>query len=96
MPARLATHLGVARSTLSEALKRLVALGFVERARGGVLLSAQGARAIRDTSVLETERLRTALGTLSARELRLVTAGMTALAGACRASLPNGGERWRP
>src|SRR5258706_6880581 len=66
-PARLATHLNVARSTLSEALKRLTALDYTRQTprapapgqRGGVgiLLTAKGLAAIRDTSVLETQRL---------------------------------------
>src|SRR5215467_8734077 len=56
VPARLAYHMGVGRSTLSEALKRLIALGYVRRADDGVdgrrmsvVLTARGARAIQDT-----------------------------------------------
>jgi len=97
-PARLAAHLSVARSTLSEALKNLQALGFavgVQRpasggARGGtgILLTARGHAALQDTSVLELPRLRTVLGTLSPAELRAVARGMTALANGCRRSAP--------
>src|SRR5678815_810275 len=93
-PSTLAAHLGIARSTLSEALKRLVALGFVrtEHARANraagrttaICLSAKGVRAIRDTSVLETRRLRAALDTLPPNELRAIVVGMTRLAAACR------------
>jgi DNA-binding MarR family transcriptional regulator len=92
-PMRLAAHLNVARSTLSEAVKRLTALGFTrqtprasaEGRRGGIgiLLTAKGASAIRETSVLETQRLRTVLKHLSPLELRAVARGMTALAAAC-------------
>jgi len=106
-PSRLATHLGIARSTLSEALKRLSALGFVRPARhasenapravgrAGVLLSPQGSRAIRDTSVLETARLRAALATLSPRERARIADGMATLAAACRQLEPPGGLRSR-
>src|SRR4051812_12895749 len=67
-PSRLAAHLSVAKSTVSEALKRLTELGFVIRASAagdrrtsGAVLSAKGLRAIRDTSVLETRQLKAAL-----------------------------------
>ena len=91
-PARLASHLGIARSTLSEALKKLAKLGFVRRAgepsratrTTAVLLSAKGAAAIRDTSVLETGRLRDALDGLTRAELQAIVKGMTRLAAACR------------
>lgn len=90
--ARLAHHMGVGRPTLSEALKRLVALGYVTRASDGragrlssVLLTDRGARAIRDTSVLETKRLHRALGRVSTADLRAISRGMARLAAACRA-----------
>ena len=92
-PARLAAHLGVARSTLSEALKRLTALGFTKHtprpasggSRGGVgiLLTSKGAAAIRETSVLETPRLRTVLQRLTPAQMRTVARGMSLLAAAC-------------
>src|SRR3954471_9867026 len=50
-PARLATHLGIAKSTLSEALKRLIALGYAgnaapaSRRASQVMLTPKGARA---------------------------------------------------
>src|ERR1043165_176565 len=87
--AKLAMHLGIARSTLSEALKRLIALGYASSPVAGrrtsqVLLTAKGGRAIRETSVLETERLRAAMQSLSKRDLALVTGGMDRLASVCR------------
>jgi MarR family transcriptional regulator, organic hydroperoxide resistance regulator len=92
-PAALASHLNVARSTLSEALKRLSALGYTEHmpristngVRGGVgiLLTAKGVAAIRETSVLEAPRLRAVLERLSPTELRTVSRAMSALAAAC-------------
>ena len=96
-PARLAAHLGVARSTLSEALKGLQALGLVvgvQRlasggARGGtgILLTAKGRAALQDTSVLESPRLHALLSTLTPAELRSVARGMSALASGCRRSV---------
>jgi len=93
MPARLAAHLSIARSTLSEALKRLTALGYTrqttrssengERGGVGILLTSKGLAAIRETSVLETPRLREVLDTLSPSELRAVARGMSVLANAC-------------
>lgn len=98
-PARLAAHLGIARSTLSEALKRLIALGYARRSAGssrtdGVLLADLGAAAIRDTSVLETERLRRAVLRLDDRERNAVTRGMDLLAASCRA-LGNPVRSWK-
>lgn len=96
-PARLAAHLSVARSTLSEALKGLQTLGYIEGiqrfasggARGGtgVLLTARGRAALQGTSVLESPRLRAVLSTLSPTELRAVARGMSALALGCRRSI---------
>lgn len=90
-PARLAKHLGVAASTLSEALKRLARLGFIvppedgsTRRRTSVLLSALGADAIRDTSVLETGKLEAILSGLTRSEMKSVATGMATLGNACR------------
>src|SRR5690348_9223471 len=93
-PTRLAAHLGIGKSTLSEATKRLAALGFLIQgarsprggARGGVslLLTPKGAAVIEDTSVLEVERLRAALAMLTSAERRVVERGMDTLATACR------------
>jgi DNA-binding MarR family transcriptional regulator len=88
-PTDLAKHLGVSASTLSEAVKRLIALGYVTRAtRSGrtapVLLTDLGAQAISDTSVLETGLLRAAIDRLTAPERRAVARGLTLLASACR------------
>ena len=85
-PSALARHLGIGRPTMSEALKRLVTLGFVERREGSaaVTLTATGARAVRETSVLEADRVATVLASLDARERRLVCRGLERLARACR------------
>lgn len=93
-PGVLARHLDVSRSTLSEALKRLARLGYVAaepsekmeapRRMQRVRLTPQGAVALGDTSVLETQRLERLLRRLPPSSLRDVTAAFTALAGACR------------
>ena len=85
-PAQLAKHLGIARSTMSEALKRLVALGFVGRAdrSAAVVLREKGQRAISDTSVLETARLHAVLAAVPARDRAVICRGMQLLADACR------------
>jgi MarR family transcriptional regulator, organic hydroperoxide resistance regulator len=101
LPSRLAHHLNVTRSTLSEALKRLTALGFVarvsagaagDRRSSGALLTPKGARAIRDTSVLETRQLRAAIQHASRDDRAAIVLGMNRLADACRRMT---GERTR-
>jgi MerR family redox-sensitive transcriptional activator SoxR len=99
VPGRLARHMAIGRSTLSEALKRLVALGYVRRADDesdgrltSVLLTARGSRAIRDTSVLETRRLQRALAGLDSRDLSAIAVGLARLAAACRAATEAGSD----
>lgn len=84
--ARLATHLAVAKSTLSAALKHLTLLGYARPATPGrgVVLTPQGTRAIQDTSVLETARLRRVLAVLDAGQRRRAAVGLAVLARACR------------
>lgn len=93
-PAKLARHLGIARSTLSEAIKHLTELGYTQQSarettagsRGGVgiSLTPKGLEAMRETSVLEEPRLRAVLRHLTASQLRDVARGMNALAMGCR------------
>ena len=90
-PSHLSRHLNVTRSTVSEALKRLTALGFVvrvarsgDRRSSGAVLSPKGARAIRDTSVLETRQLRAAISLASRDDRSAIVLGMSRLAEACR------------
>lgn len=90
-PSALARHLGIARSTLSEALKHLVRLGYAKAIHDGdrkrltsVVLTEAGVRAVSSSSVLESARLLQALKALSPGQLSTVTDGMTLLANACR------------
>ena len=87
----LASHMDLARSTLSEAVSKLEKFGYLEKAsRGadrrhiGIVLSRKGVEAVRQTSVLEHRRLHAALSRLSRADLSAVIAGLETLARACR------------
>ncbi|HYN07473.1 MAG TPA: helix-turn-helix domain-containing protein [Vicinamibacterales bacterium] len=89
---RLAYHMGLAASTVSEAISRLERFGYVTKAAVsggdrrlvGILLTKKGVDAERSTSVLETGRLRTVVRRLSRRNLAEVIGGLTHLADACK------------
>jgi DNA-binding MarR family transcriptional regulator len=91
VPAQLARHLAIARSTLSEALKKLALFGYIQRVNGtdgdgrqiGILLTAKGLRAVRDTSVLESARLAAVLRHASPADRAAISEGLTKLAEAC-------------
>ena len=86
----LAAHLGLAASTLSEAISRLEAHGFVQktpeqdRRRMALRLTAKAVRTVRATSVLESSRLKAILLRLTTEERRRVTDGLALLADGCR------------
>ena len=87
--ATLARHLGVGASTLSAAVKRLTALGYIVRERDrndhralALRLSAQGARAMQGSSVLETRRVAHLLAQLSAADRARAIDGLRLLADA--------------
>jgi DNA-binding MarR family transcriptional regulator len=88
----LARHMDLSASTLSEAVSKLEALGYLtkavrqgtDRRRVGLLLTAKGVGAVRATSVLEPDRLRAVLGRLSKRDVALVIGGLSRFAEACR------------
>lgn len=91
-PTPLARHMGLAASTLSEAVTRLERFGYVmkgpadgrDRRHVGIVLTRKGVDAVRSSSVLERPRLRKVLRRLSPRDLSAVVQGLTLLAGACR------------
>lgn len=92
VPAKLARHLSIAASTLSEAIKKLTKAGYVCRVaqvegdgrHSGILLTAQGLRAVRETSVLESARLAAVLADVSPADRASIALGLTKLAEACR------------
>ena len=89
--ARLARHLGVVASTLSAAIKRLTALGYIARAKdardgraAALRLSRQGARAMQAGSVLETRRVAAMLAGLAPSDRARALDGLALLAMAAR------------
>jgi len=90
-PAALARHLGIARSTLSAALARLEGLGLIETQadagdarRKRILLTAEGRRAIAESSVLDAQRVAALLGAMPEEERRRGVEGLRLLADAAR------------
>lgn len=87
----LAKHLGLAASTLSAAIGRLAALGYVNQRRSAgdgravdLLLSPKGAAAMQASSVLESVRVKKMLSTLTAAERRWALDGLALLGRAAR------------
>ena len=85
--ATLARHLGVGASTLSAAIKRLTALGYISRDRDNadtralaLRLSAQGARAMQAGSVLDSRLVAAMLSRLSADQRARAIEGLGLLA----------------
>lgn len=83
----LATHLGVAASTLSGALRRLEGLGLVQRRpqdsdrrRVGLTLTESGEAARAEASVLDTARLEALLEGLTPDQRREAARGIALLA----------------
>lgn len=91
-PAALARHLGLARSTVSEELKRLRALGLIamdgaaeDGRRRRVQLTEAGRQAIVGSSVLEAARVGAILERLTPAERKAAVRGLRLLAEASRA-----------
>jgi DNA-binding MarR family transcriptional regulator len=94
-PSDLAKHLGIGRSTVSAAIKRLIASGYIAHARGAddgrvlaLRLSPKGAKAMQAGSVLESGRVKALLAQLSDRERDRALEGLELLARAA-GSLPS-------
>ena len=89
LPQRLlARHVGVAKSTLSEALSGLEDLGYIRRTASGraaVLVRTKlGTQAMSQGSVLESERLGRLLLALNVSQRRRAVEGLELLANASR------------
>ena len=89
----LARHLGVANSTLSAAIARLAAQGYVVQSRDTgdrraieLRLSRKGAAAMQASSVLDTPLVRKMLERLTPAERKRALSGLALLARAARAS----------
>lgn len=85
--ARLARHLGIAPSTLSPALKKLAALGYIsarknnaDRRQLALRLTEKGAAAMQAASVLDQERVAELLCQLTPAERKKGLAGLAILA----------------
>lgn len=90
-PRSLAHHLGVKPSTLSAAIARLAELGYItntpaetDRRKREIRLTARGAEAISDTSVLDAKRVRAMLSKLKPDERKAALRGLALLAQAAR------------
>src|SRR5215467_3669000 len=93
-PGKLARHLGIGASTLSGAIRRLARLGYLRReasARdrrvGALTLTAKGAQAMAETSVLDRERVAQVLSQLSVADRKRALAGLELLANASRQAM---------
>jgi DNA-binding MarR family transcriptional regulator len=86
-PGTLARHLGIASSTLSEALHGLVSLGYVtvraesdDQRRAEFKLSESGIEAMKASSVLDSRKVTEALSRLSPEKRKKVVDGLRLLA----------------
>jgi DNA-binding MarR family transcriptional regulator len=99
-PSALASHLGVRGSTLSAAIKRLEKLGYLRRERTlkdrrtmALALTPQGAKAMAETSVLDSQRVAAVLARLSCKEKKRALDGLELLARAARQVMEKGASR---
>jgi DNA-binding MarR family transcriptional regulator len=92
--------LGVRGSTLSAAIKRLEKLGYLRRERMlrdrrtmALALTPQGAQAMAETSVLDSERVAAVLARLNHKEKKRALEGLELLARAARQVMEKGTSR---
>lgn len=90
-PCDLAAHLGVAPSTLSATIARLVRLGYItndplsrDKRQRALRLTSKGAEAMASTSVLDRERVAALLKKLTKSERADAVRGLSLLARAAR------------
>ena len=90
-PKALAAHLGVAASTLSAAITRLVELGYIssdppasDKRQRELRLTDRGAEAMASTSVLDADRVGMLAARLSDEEREIALKGLLLLARAAR------------
>jgi len=86
-PSELARHLGIARSTMSQALKKLVSLGYVaarknpsDRRELSLHLTGQGRKAMQAASVLDYGKVKSLLRNLSPAQRQRGLDGLALLA----------------
>ena len=99
-PRALAAHLGVTASTLSAALARLAKLGYLsntpnetDRRKRELRLTARGAEAISNTSVLDAGRVRSMLEQLKSEERKAAVRGLALLAKGARCASEKGRDK---
>jgi DNA-binding MarR family transcriptional regulator len=102
-PSKLARHLGIARSTMSQALKKLVALGYVgvqknpsDRRISGLSLTDQGRKAMQAASVLDYAKVKALLRQLSPAQRSAALDGLDLLARAAAKAMLKAGTAHRP
>jgi len=87
--AQLARHLGITKSTMSEAIKYLASLGLLEmeiatdRRAHMLRLTDSGKVMMGKSSVLEADKLAAVLAEMTTKEMELAIAGLELLAQAC-------------
>lgn len=86
-PSRLAKHMNISQATLSEALAKLIELGYVtsrvddnDGRRQQLTLTIKGNRALADSSVLDSEKLQLLLHQLDENQRQQALHGLRLLA----------------